>query len=207
MESTTNSLVLEPATPEDVSAITEVWFASFTQPVIGQLFPNTPGMHQWHRDWHLGDIQKSHCKYLRVIDTESKDERGRPRLVAFGKWDLAMPEERGRRFPHWHADSPYQECEDFIEELEQARKRVMGDEKHYYLDTLGTHPDYQRRGAGSMLVQWGCDLADKDGVAAYVDASKEGASLYLKHGFVDFNPPGSEVAAMARHKAIPSDRT
>lgn len=75
------------------------------------------------------------------------------------------------------------------------------------LDTLGTHPDYQRRGAGSMLVKWGCDLADKDGVAAYVDASKEGAPLYQKHGFVDFNPPDADVAAMARPKATPSDRT
>ncbi|OQE00396.1 hypothetical protein PENVUL_c052G05550 [Penicillium vulpinum] len=205
MGSATNSLVLELATPEDVPAITEVWFASFTQPVIGQIFPNTPGMHQWHRDWHMGDIQKSHHRYLRVVDTESKDEQGRPRLVAFGKWDLAMPDDRGRRFPQWHADSPYQQCEDLIENLEKARKRVMGDEKHYY--TLGTHPDYQRRGAGSMIVQWGCDLADKDGVAAYVDASKEGASLYLKHGFVDFSPPGSEVAAMARPKAGPIDRT
>jgi Acetyltransferases len=73
------------------------------------------------------------------------------------------------------------------------------------LDTLGTHPDYQRRGAGSMLVKWGCDLADKDGVAAYVDASKEGAPLYQKHGFVDFNSPEADVAAMARRKATPSD--
>ncbi|CAI7567772.1 unnamed protein product [Penicillium viridicatum] len=207
MGSTTNSLVLEPATPEDVPAITEVWFASFTQPIIGEIFPNTPGMHQWHNDWHMKDIQKSNCRYLRVVDTESKDEQGRPRLVAFGKWDLAMPDERGRRFPIWHADSPYQQCEDFIAELEESRKRVMGDEKHYYLDTLGTHPDYQRRGAGSMLVKWGCDLADKDGVAAYVDASKEGAPLYQKHGFVDFNPPEADVAAMARPKATPSDRT
>jgi hypothetical protein len=134
MGSTTNSLVLEPATLEDVSDITEVWFAAFTQPVIGKIFPNTPGMHQWHRDWHQGDIQKPHYRYLRVVDTESKDEHGRPRLVAFGKWDLAMPDERGRRFPIWHADSPYQECEDFIEELEQARKRVMGDEKHYCMN-------------------------------------------------------------------------
>lgn len=131
MGSTTNSLVLELATPEDVPAITEVWFASFTQPIIGEIFPNTPGMHQWHRDWHMKDIQKSNCRYLRVVDTESKDEQGRPRLVAFGKWDLAMPDERGRRFPIWHADSPYQQCEDFIAELEQSRKRVMGDEKHY----------------------------------------------------------------------------
>ncbi|KOS43687.1 hypothetical protein ACN38_g5384 [Penicillium nordicum] len=207
MGSTTNPLVLELATPEDVPAITEVWFASFTQPIIGKIFPNTPGMHQWHNDWHMKDIQKSNCRYLRVVDTESKDEQGRPRLVAFGKWDLAMPDERGRRFPIWHADSPYQQCEDFIAELEQSRKRVMGKEKHYYLDTLGTHPDYQRRGAGSMLVQWGCDLADKDGVAAYVDASKEGAPLYQKHGFVDSNPPEADVAAMARRKAVPSDRT
>ncbi|KAJ5490140.1 Acyl-CoA N-acyltransferase [Penicillium expansum] len=207
MGSSSNPLVLEPATIQDVHGITEVWFASFTQPVIGQFFPNTPGMRQWHRDWHMADIQKSHCRYLRVVDPESKDEQGRPRIVAFGKWDLAMPDERGRRFPIWHADSPYEQCEAFITELEQARKRVMGDEKHYYLDTLGTHPDYQRRGAGSMLVQWGCDLADKDGVAAYVDASKEGVSLYQKHGFVDFNPPDADVAAMARRKVAPSDYT
>lgn len=134
MGSTTNSLVLELATPEDVPAITEVWFASFTQPIIGEIFPNTPGMHQWHHDWHMKDIQKSNCRYLRVVDTESKDEQGRPRLVAFGKWDLAMPDERGRRFPIWHADSPYQQCEDFIAELEESRKRVMGDEKHYCMN-------------------------------------------------------------------------
>ncbi|KAJ6038815.1 hypothetical protein N7499_003679, partial [Penicillium canescens] len=84
------------------------------------------------------------------------------RLVAFGKWDLSMPEEQGRRFPHWHADSPFQECEDFIRALEKERKR--------------------------------------DGVEAYVDASKEGAPLYQRRGFVDFSLPGSEVAAMARGK-------
>jgi hypothetical protein len=51
-----------------------------------------------------------------------------------------------------------------------------------------------------MLVKWGCDLADKDDVAAYVDASKEGAPLYKKYGFVDYSPPGVEVASMARGK-------
>lgn len=38
-----------------------------------------------------------------------------------------------------------------------------------------------------MLVQWGCDLADRDGVGAYVDASKAGAPLYEKFGFVDYS--------------------
>ncbi|OBT66138.1 hypothetical protein VE03_05140 [Pseudogymnoascus sp. 23342-1-I1] len=201
MASTSNRLVLEPATAEDVSAIVEVWFAAFTQPSIRLLLPDTPGLRKWHRDWHLGNFKtRPTTKYLRIVDPESKDEQGRPRVVAFGVWDLAMPEERGRRFPPWHPDSPQQTCDDFITGLESERKRVMGDAKNYYLDTVATHPDYQGRGAGSMLVKWGCELADKNDVAAYVDASKEGAPLYKKYGFVDFSPPGAEVASMGRAK-------
>lgn len=66
------------------------------------------------------------------------------------------------------------------------------------LDTLATHPDYQRQGAGSMLLKWGCDVADRDGVGAYVDGSKDGAPLYSKFGFVDKSEGDSLVASMAR---------
>ncbi|KAJ5086875.1 hypothetical protein NUU61_008182 [Penicillium alfredii] len=199
MGSVSNSLVLSPATQEDIPAIVDVWFDAFTQPVIGKLFPDTPGMRQWFRDCHTLDMQtKPLQKYVRVVDEDAKDAQGRPRLVAFGKWDLSTPEERGRRFPLWHIDSPFQDCENLIKGLDGERKRVMGDQKHYYLDTVGTHPNYQRRGAGSMIVKWGCDLADHDGVAAYVDASKEGAPLYKRFGFEDFSKPDEEIASMAR---------
>lgn len=50
---------------------------------------------------------------------------------------------------------------------------------------LVAHPDYRRQGAGSMLVRWGCDLADQNGVAAYLDAHEDAASLYRKFGFTD----------------------
>lgn len=67
------------------------------------------------------------------------------------------------------------------------------------LDTLATHPDYQRRGAGSALMEWGCKMADEAGVAAYVDASKSGAPLYEKFGFVDKSEPDAgDVASMVR---------
>ena len=49
-----------------------------------------------------------------------------------------------------------------------------------------------------MLVKWGCDLADRDGVKAYVDGSKDGAPLYERFGFVDESVGDGLVASMAR---------
>ena len=130
--STNSTLVLQPATVEDIPAITDVWFAAFTQPSIGELFPDSPAMRKWHRDWHRGDMEtKPYQKYLKVVDTSVKDENGRPRLIAFGKWDLSSQAERGRRFPEWCSESPYQACEDLINGLEKERARVMGDTKCY----------------------------------------------------------------------------
>ncbi|OOQ83688.1 hypothetical protein PEBR_36034 [Penicillium brasilianum] len=198
---TAGTLKLEPATLEDAPAIAELWFAAFTDPDMRHLFPDTPGFRQWWIKANHDDmINKPFQKYLKVVDTEATDEQGRPRMVAYAKWDLSTLSDRGRRYPPWHEDQPADECEAFFSGIDQNRIRIMGDLKHYYLDMLGTHPDYRKRGAGSMLVQWGCDLADREGVAAYLDASKAGAPLYEKFGFVDHSPPGSKslVASMAR---------
>lgn len=66
------------------------------------------------------------------------------------------------------------------------------------LDMLCARPDEQRRGAGGMLVKWGCDRADEDGVGTYVDASETGKALYEKFGFVNYSLPDEAVRAMAR---------
>lgn len=135
MGSTANSLVLEPATEEDIPVMIEIWFAAFTQPSIRKLLPDTPGMREWHREWHLRNFQTMpSVKYLRVVDTESKDEQGRPRIVAFGVWDLGKREEQGRRFPPWHPDCPQEACEEFISGLEKERKRIMGDVRNYCME-------------------------------------------------------------------------
>ncbi|CRL20251.1 Acyl-CoA N-acyltransferase [Penicillium camemberti] len=66
------------------------------------------------------------------------------------------------------------------------------------LDMVATHPDYQRQGAASMLVQRGCDLADVKGSGTYVSASKNGASRYAKFGFVDYSNAGQETTVIVR---------
>lgn len=41
----------------------------------------------------------------------------------------------------------------------------------------------RHRGAGTLLVKWGLEQAQKDKVPAYVEASTDGAPLYAKCGF------------------------
>ena len=56
-----------------------------------------------------------------------------------------------------------------------------------------------------MLLKWACDLADKDGVGAYVDGSNDGAPLYTKFGFEDESKGDSMVASMARRRNLIHD--
>ncbi|KDN64636.1 putative acetyltransferase [Colletotrichum sublineola] len=224
---TFNALILEPATIEDILALTEVWFAAFAHdPEIARLWPDTPRVHAWWNDANRGDmLAKPFQRFIKVIDPSAADARGRPRIAAWAKWDTSMPARRGRRYPPWCGDMPAEVCDAFFDREERERERVMGKEKHYCellfirrrrvhrfgsfangtegtdLDTLVTHPDYQRRGAGSMLLKWGCELADENGVGAYVDASKAGKGLYERFGFVDKSEADAgEVASMARRR-------
>jgi GNAT superfamily N-acetyltransferase len=39
---------------------------------------------------------------------------------------------------------------------------------------LGTLPEYRRLGVASMVVEWGVELADRDGLECFVGASDQG---------------------------------
>ena len=51
------------------------------------------------------------------------------------------------------------------------------------LYVLYVHPDYRRRGAGNLFMEWGTRKADELGLNSYIEASEMGKMLYLKHGF------------------------
>ena len=53
------------------------------------------------------------------------------------------------------------------------------------LDILHTHPSHQGRGAGSQLVNWGTDLADKERLQCYLESSPAGYPLFKKCDFED----------------------
>jgi GNAT superfamily N-acetyltransferase len=55
---------------------------------------------------------------------------------------------------------------------------------HWYLATLGTHPDWQGQGIGTALIQPVLERADAEGVPAYLESSKESnLAYYARFGF------------------------
>jgi ribosomal protein S18 acetylase RimI-like enzyme len=57
-------------------------------------------------------------------------------------------------------------------------------EPHYYLEVIGTDPAHQGKGFGSKLMGPILDRADREGVGAYLESSKESnVSFYSRFGF------------------------
>ena len=48
---------------------------------------------------------------------------------------------------------------------------------------LATLPEHRDRGAASLLIRWGLDQADRDGLEAYVEASLMEAPIYERFGW------------------------
>lgn len=81
---------------------------------------------------------------------------------------------------------------DYDHQITMAQRKYLDQpyppSHQYYLDTLATHPDYQRRGAGGALVTSGLDFADQirhpdDNLTATLMATQAGEPLYLHLGW------------------------
>jgi len=72
---------------------------------------------------------------------------------------------------------------EFMDGIFKSRREIMGVKPHVMLESLVTHPDHHRRGAGSMLLKWGVAEADRLGVVGYLEASSEGKLLYERFGY------------------------
>ena len=116
----------------------------------------------------------------------------RPRIPAFaavaswmapGSWHQTTEEEFAETGPQYFEaiGEKYLERGALILGLvEEAHPR----EDHWYLPFIGTRPERQGQGLGSKLLQHMGERLDRDGLAAYLEASSERSrALYLRHGF------------------------
>ncbi|KAF1973988.1 hypothetical protein BU23DRAFT_462763 [Bimuria novae-zelandiae CBS 107.79] len=119
--------------------------------------------------------------YLKLIDTDDNDK-----MIAGAKWRVNEKERTEEQIQSMlpvpdEEDSPA--ARDFKDYLHRVRKEFMDVKPFYFLQMLITDPDHQRRGAGRMLVNWGCSRADKAGLPSFLEASDAGKPLYRSCGF------------------------
>ena len=81
-------------------------------------------------------------------------------------------------------------------------------EPHWYLQMLGTQPEWQGKGAGSAILAPVLERCDREGARAYLESSKEqNIPFYKRHGFdvtQEINVPrGPTVWAMWRDPREP----
>ncbi|PYH88708.1 acyl-CoA N-acyltransferase [Aspergillus ellipticus CBS 707.79] len=178
---------LHPITAEDIPYLVDLWYTGFNHPINLRLFPDTPGVRTWLTDFHLSTLVHPDPHYLKI----TSDTGPALPFIAFVKWDLnTTADDPGHTFPAWHPESDRDFCEAFFGSMDVARRKILQGRKHYYLDTLVTHPDYRRQGAASMLIEWGCEVADRAGRPIWVDASEDGVALYERFGFRDVSVAG-----------------
>ncbi|KAF4629602.1 hypothetical protein G7Y89_g8538 [Cudoniella acicularis] len=182
----TPTLHLTPlTTTDDIPHLTPLWYTCFSTPFLARLFPNTPALYKWWERANTLDHSSSTHVYLVVKDISPE---GQNRIVGYAKWSLfreGVECRLGERFPPWCEESDGERCERFFGTEARERERVLGcpPSPHFYLDTLCVHPSYRRLGIAAQLTNWGCELADKEGMRAYVDASDMGRPVYVKCGF------------------------
>ncbi|KAG0649796.1 hypothetical protein D0Z07_3531 [Hyphodiscus hymeniophilus] len=180
-------LLLLEAEPADALEILEMHIASFSNPLERSFFvffpaeePRDQGVKRMIDGW-LGDPTAT---YLKVVEPESG------KIVAAAKWCIynELPTEAQLSEKHhvdWLADADsIQWGEQVLEFLYQERASKLRSGVRCIIDMISTAPEHQRRGAGSMLIKWGTDIADARGMSTFVQGTKMGRHLYEPHGFI-----------------------
>ncbi|RMZ01656.1 hypothetical protein D0862_06284 [Hortaea werneckii] len=125
---------------------------------------------------------------IREIFMGCKSEADLPRLA-----EHYLKEIREDPFPASADDKPAEwlEGEDLTKATQilgkmNAARRAANPNGYVHLHICFTHPNYRRKGAGGMMMIWGCNVADALMLPSWIEASPEGNFLYKRFGFYDY---------------------
>lgn len=182
-------LTLRPATTADKAGITETHHSAFAGGVITErVFPPSElTVRNWERD--LDSYFADPSVRLLVVEDDATTP---PTVVGFAKWSCPRPEGTPAPAPRteeqvmgreWPPGADLELARAFLWGMEKKRREVMGDRRFWFLHILVVRPEYQGRGAGRLMIRWGIDRADAEGLPCYVDSTPVAKAVYKRYGF------------------------
>lgn len=132
--SNTMEFTLTPVLPEDAPAITDVFFASFTNALSQRLTPDTEDVRAFETAFFKTAAEEAQSSkgsdFIKVVASEPGVE---PAIAGFALWKYY----EGERDPHegekieWPASCDGALCESFFAGVDRERKMAIGDQPHY----------------------------------------------------------------------------
>ncbi|KAF2235853.1 acyl-CoA N-acyltransferase [Viridothelium virens] len=180
-------LTLSPMTEADLPTYTTIDSLAFAdQPLIPLLWPD--GLSPAARAHLIAQnaralLHDPSSHFLKVTDSDSDT------IVACAHWSrtparTAAQLAQGPQLPEeWPPGANVGLKRVVFEKFLRTRDELVGGRPHWALFILVTRPEWQGRGAGSLLVRWGVERADEEGWECYLEASPKGRGLYEKFGF------------------------
>ncbi|GAA5853438.1 hypothetical protein JCM8547_002457 [Rhodosporidiobolus lusitaniae] len=126
--------------------------------------------------WHRPGAAVSNCQKRNVAGMADETDEDRE---AYEQYD----------WERWNS---------ILQQYDDVRRRTMGDEPHWYLGPMFTHPDFQGQGLAGQLLQHAINLADAHDPAQpmYLEASPAGMPVYTRYGWVRIE--GTPTAMLRR---------
>lgn len=99
-------------------------------------------------------------------------------------WDVyPTPSDWKKGDVAWLEGKERERAEALVGPLWNVREKLWDKERYIYCHVTAVRPEYQRKGVGKLLTEYGIRVAEQAELPIYVESSKEGLGLYEKLGF------------------------
>ncbi|KAK0104583.1 hypothetical protein ONS95_004869 [Cadophora gregata] len=181
-------LQLLPASPLDADRIATIHLQAFDgNPLLHAQFPTSASLKALRSilsQETLHAIQNSQDSKAILVVKDAELEVNE-QVIAFAKWDLPT---EGKAALHegitWPDDCQHEWLDRYHDLAEAMKHRIIWEAKCYRLTFVGTVPNHQGRGAGTILSNWGVEKAKQDRLPVYLESTIAASSLYRRLGFV-----------------------
>ncbi|KAK0278712.1 hypothetical protein LTR35_008976 [Friedmanniomyces endolithicus] len=191
----TPHFTLSRCTPNDMQELTQLYYNCFSPAIrlalMGCSTPLKSGELKRLTDLMTQTMSDSpHDIWIGIKDSQTG------RFIAASNWKVHLEGSNAKRqaveAPPWLEGEDYKSAERLMGLLHDMRQKAMPGPL-IHLNICFTDANYRRRGAGGMMLQWGCDLADQLFIPGYIEATTDGNFLYKMFGFYELESIDSGI--------------